>query len=120
MSDEPRSIVVTDLVKRFGENAAGDGVSFEIREGEVFGLLGPTGAGKTTTISMISCLLTPTEGAAAAGGHSVTKQPGRVKAALGVVPQDIALYPTLTALARGGRRAQLREEGGQLGPAPDR
>jgi ABC-2 type transport system ATP-binding protein len=99
VSDEARPIVVvTDLVKRFGENAAVDGVSFEILEGEVFGLLGPNGAGKTTAISMISCLLTPTEGDASVDGHSVRSDPGKVKAALGVVPQDIALYPTLTAL----------------------
>jgi ABC-type multidrug transport system permease subunit len=55
-------VVATGLVKRFGENAAVDGVSFEIREGEVFGLLGPNGAGKTTAISMISCLIAPTAG----------------------------------------------------------
>jgi ABC-2 type transport system ATP-binding protein len=64
----------------------------------VFGLLGPNGAGKTTTISMISCLIAPTSGGVSVGGHSVGKEPGKVKRALGVVPQEIALYPTLTAL----------------------
>jgi ABC-2 type transport system ATP-binding protein len=91
-------VIVTDLVKRFGDNAAVDGISFDIREGEVFGLLGPNGAGKTTAISMISCLLAPTSGEVIVDGASVTKDPRRVKAALGVVPQEIALYPTLTAL----------------------
>jgi ABC-2 type transport system ATP-binding protein len=91
-------IKVTDLVKRFGDNAAVGGVSFEIAEGEIFGLLGPNGAGKTTAISMISCLITPTSGEVFVDGHSVISEPGKVKCALGVVPQEIALYPTLTAL----------------------
>jgi ABC-2 type transport system ATP-binding protein len=91
-------VVATGLVKRFGENAAVDGISFEIREGEVFGLLGPNGAGKTTAISMISCLIAPTAGSVTVGGFSVTTDATKVKASLGVVPQEIALYPTLTAL----------------------
>ncbi|MDO8964745.1 MAG: ABC transporter ATP-binding protein [Coriobacteriia bacterium] len=99
MSDSFREIITVEgLVKRFGDHAAVDGVSFSIREGEVFGLLGPNGAGKTTTISILSCLIAPTEGEATVDGHSVRTEPGRVKSALGVVPQEIALYPTLTAL----------------------
>ncbi len=91
-------VVVTDLVKRFGQNAAVDGVSLTIREGEVFGLLGPNGAGKTTAISMISCLIAPTGGTVTVGGFSVANDASKVKKALGIVPQEIALYPTLTAL----------------------
>lgn len=91
-------VAVTDLVKRFGENAAVDDITFSICEGEVFGLLGPNGAGKTTTISMISCLLASTSGDVTVDGSSVLTDPGKVKCALGVVPQDIALYPTLTAI----------------------
>jgi len=91
-------IEVKDLVKRFGDNTAVGGVSFSMAEGEVFGLLGPNGAGKTTTISMISCLIAPTSGDVVVDGASVTTDAASVKKALGIVPQDIALYPTLTAL----------------------
>jgi linearmycin/streptolysin S transport system ATP-binding protein len=94
----PAIIEVNGLVKRYGELAAVDGVSFTVEEGEIFGLLGPNGAGKTTTISMLSCLIEPTEGDATVAGNSIRTRPLSVKRALGVVPQDIALYPTLTAL----------------------
>ncbi len=91
------AIQVQDLHKQYGEFAAVRGVSFTVREGEIFSLLGPNGAGKSTTISMLACLLKPTEGDALIEGHSIQKDPDGVKAALGVVPQDIALYPDLSA-----------------------
>jgi len=92
------SIVSVDsLVKRFGETTAVDGVSFEIGEGSIFGLLGPNGAGKTTTISMISCLIAPDAGDVLVDGHSVRTDSAGVRRILGVVPQEIALYPTLSA-----------------------
>ena len=90
-------VEVRDLSKRFGDLVAVDGVSFSIEQGEIYGLLGPNGAGKTTTISMISCLLTPNEGSITVDGHTAAADARAVKAALGVVPQEIALYPTLTA-----------------------
>lgn len=90
-------VSVTDLEKRFGETRAVDGVSFSIAEGEVYGLLGPNGAGKTTTISMISCLLGPDAGTITVDGHTAGTDSRAVKSVLGVVPQEIALYPTLTA-----------------------
>jgi ABC-2 type transport system ATP-binding protein len=95
-------VQVHDLAKTF-KKATGDpleavkGVSFEIGKGEIFSLLGPNGAGKTTVISMISGLLTPTRGDATIGGYSITKQPLEAKKLLGVVPQEIALYLTLSA-----------------------
>ena len=73
------------------------GVDLDIRKGEIYSLLGPNGAGKTTTISMISGLLAPTSGDAKIGGFSITQQPMQAKRLLGVVPQEIALYPQLTA-----------------------
>ena len=90
-------VEVRGLTKRFDELVAVNDVSFAIQEGEVYGLLGPNGAGKTTTISMVSCLIEPTSGAITVDGHDSVREPGALKAALGVVPQEVALYPTLTA-----------------------
>ncbi len=91
-------VEVRGLRKQFGDLTAVDDVWFEIAEGEVFGLLGPNGAGKTTTISMISCLIDPGDGDAIIDGHSIRSEARAVKVSLGVVPQEIALYPTLTAV----------------------
>jgi ABC-2 type transport system ATP-binding protein len=74
-----------------------DDVSFDIKRGEIFSLLGPNGAGKSTTISMLSCLLRPNEGDALIDGHSLVSDPQAVKSVIGVVPQDIAVYPDMTA-----------------------
>ena len=91
-----------DLAKTFGKDhkdevQAVKGIDLQIQKGEIFSLLGPNGAGKTTTISMISGLVEPTRGDATIGGHSITQQPLQAKRLLGVVPQEIALYPTLSA-----------------------
>ncbi|MCH8094720.1 MAG: ABC transporter ATP-binding protein [Chloroflexi bacterium] len=72
------------------------GIDLKVRKGEIFSLLGPNGAGKTTTISMISGLVKPTRGDAEIGGFSIIKQPLQAKRLMGVVPQEIALYNTLT------------------------
>ena len=72
-------------------------ISFHINRGEIFSLLGPNGAGKTTTISMLSCLLSPTSGQATVNGRSITKHAQEVKQMIGVVPQEIALYGTISA-----------------------
>lgn len=73
------------------------GVDLTIYQGEIYSLLGPNGAGKTTTISMISGLLEPTEGDALIGGHSIRREALAAKRLMGVVPQEIALYPELSA-----------------------
>lgn len=91
------AIEAQDLHKHFGDHKAVQGVSFTARPGEVFSLLGPNGAGKSTTISMLSGLIPPTEGDAYIMGHSIRSAPEAAKANLGVVPQDIALYPDLSA-----------------------
>jgi ABC-2 type transport system ATP-binding protein len=87
-----------DLRKRFKERLAVDGVGFEVAPGETYGLLGPNGAGKTTTISMICGLLRRDGGEVTVAGASLDRDPGRVKAAIGYVPQDVALYPDLSGL----------------------
>jgi ABC-2 type transport system ATP-binding protein len=86
-----------DLVKRFGDRTAVDGVSVSIAAGETYGLLGPNGAGKTTTISMICGLLTPDAGAVTVAGHPMRGDAVEAKAEIGLVPQDLALYEELTA-----------------------
>lgn len=86
-----------NLHKRYEKQHAVQGISFDIQQGEIFSLLGPNGAGKTTTISMLSCLLSPSEGDAMIDGHSVQTEAKAVKRVIGVVPQEIALYPDLTA-----------------------
>jgi len=90
-------VTVEDLHKHYGDVHAVDGISFEIQEGEIFGLLGPNGAGKTTTIDVLCTYTEPTVGRAVVDGHSVTVEPDAVKRAIGVVPQEIALYPDLNA-----------------------
>lgn len=92
-----KAIQVQDLHKDFGEIYAVKGVNFEVEAGEIFSLLGPNGAGKSTAISMISCLLEPTRGEILVMGHSTRSDPMAVKAAIGVVPQEIALYEDLSA-----------------------
>lgn len=87
---------VENLYKDFGDIKAVEGISFEVKKGDVFGLLGPNGAGKSTTISIISTLFKPTSGEILFEGSSIFNNPKLIRQNLGVVPQDIALYPTLT------------------------
>jgi ABC-2 type transport system ATP-binding protein len=92
-----KAIQVQDLHKNYGDVYAVQGVTFDVQAGEIFSLLGPNGAGKTTTISVVSCLLDPTKGDAQVMGNSVKSNPMAVKAVIGVVPQEIALYEDLSA-----------------------
>ncbi len=86
-----------DLRKRYGERTAVDGISFEIAPGETYGLLGPNGAGKTTTISMVCGLLRRDGGEVFVAGRPVDTGATEAKASIGYVPQDLAIYPDLTA-----------------------
>ena len=95
----PPILQVRDLVKKYGEFEAVKGISFTVEEGEVFGLLGPNGAGKTTTISMLTGIFPPTSGTAKVDGYDISKDLDQVKKINGLVPQDLALYPTLSARA---------------------
>jgi ABC-2 type transport system ATP-binding protein len=90
-------LVCRDLRKRFGDRSAVDGVGFHIAAGETYGLLGPNGAGKTTSISMICGLLRRDGGEVLVAGRAVDIGATEAKAAIGYVPQDLAIYPDLTA-----------------------
>jgi ABC-2 type transport system ATP-binding protein len=90
-------LVCRGLTKSFGDRRAVAGVGFTIDEGECYGLLGPNGAGKTTTISMICGLLDRDDGEVEIAGQAVTTSATAVRAEIGYVPQEIALYPDLTA-----------------------
>ncbi len=91
------AIEVKDLSKLFGSFRAVDHLSLEVRQGEIFGLLGPNGSGKTTTINMISGLSTPTSGEVRVLGFDVRHNARQVRQVLGSVPQETALYEELTA-----------------------
>ena len=100
----------SNLHKSFGGLTAVSGVSFSIGKQEIFGLLGPNGAGKTTTIRMLSTVLPPDEGDVVIGGHSVNRESDAVRKLVGVCPQELALYPELSAtdnLVFFGRMAGL-------------
>ena len=89
-------IIIENLTKEFEDVTAVKDLSLTVPEGELFGLLGPNGAGKTTTINVLCGLLQPTTGSVMVGGFNVVKEPEKVKALIGVCPQDTAIYDYLT------------------------
>ena len=89
-------IKTNNLTKRYGSKTAVDSLDLEIRQGELFALLGVNGAGKSTTIKMLSCLTKPTSGDANLYGHSVTAEPLKVKEIINVSPQETAIARNLT------------------------
>ena len=93
---EDYALVVRDLRKSYGDKVALRGVSFEVRVGEVFGLIGPNGAGKTTTLRIIATLLRPDSGDAYIYGHSVVREPDRVRGLIGYLPEEADAYERLT------------------------
>src|SRR5262249_55753576 len=82
------AIAVERLRKRYGQVQALDGLSFAVGEGEIFGLLGPTGAGKSTTVRVLVTLTTPDEGRATVAGHDVVRGADAVRRSIGYVPQE--------------------------------
>ncbi|MBD3923243.1 ABC transporter ATP-binding protein [Nocardioides cavernae] len=104
-------LVVDSLVRRFGDLTAVDEVSFRIAPGETYGLLGPNGAGKTTTISMVAGLIAADAGTVTVAGEPMTPRTTEPKRHLGLVPQELAIYPDLTGrenLTLFGRLQGLR------------
>jgi len=91
------TVEVVGLSKRFGPIAAVNDLSFNVDAGEIFGILGPNGSGKTTTIRMLSCLISPTEGQASVGGFDIRRDPMRVREAVGVLTENPSLYERLSA-----------------------
>ncbi len=108
---ENNIIEIKDLTKFYHGNdtPAVDHLSLNIQANEIYGLLGPNGAGKTTTISILCGLFPPSSGEATIDGYSIHSHKEKIKRLIGVVPQEIALYPTLTA------RENLRFIGGMYG-----
>jgi ABC-2 type transport system ATP-binding protein len=107
-------LVAEGLVRRYGDLTAVDGVSAHIDPGETFGLLGPNGAGKTTTISVIAGLIPADAGTVTVAGEVMGPGEVGVKRHIGLVPQDLAIYPELTArenLSYFGRLQGLRGQG---------
>jgi ABC-2 type transport system ATP-binding protein len=97
-SQRPVVVKVENLAKNFGPLKAVDGVSFEVREGEIFGFLGPNGAGKSTTINVLTTLLRPSGGRAEIAGLDIYKHPNEVRRNVGVVPQEYTADEDLTGL----------------------
>jgi ABC-2 type transport system ATP-binding protein len=92
----PLAIEAVDLTRRFGAFTAVDRITFDVREGEVFGFLGANGAGKTTAIRMLTGLLAPSSGKATVAGHDVAREAERVKCDIGYMSQRFSLYEDLT------------------------
>jgi len=127
-------IRVRDLVRRFADFRAVDGLSFEVRRGEIFGLLGPNGAGKSTTFRMLCGLLPPSSGEAVVLGHDLRRAAARARASIGYMAQKFSLYADLPVeanldfaaaaygLSVARRRRRIRElaEEFELGPVLDR
>lgn len=115
-------IVIKDLVKKFGNVQAVNGLNLHIHKGEMFGFLGPNGAGKTTTISMLCGLLAPSSGSAQIAGFDIRQQPRQVKERIGVCPQEAAVFKFLTGMENlelfgnlyGMDKKILRERVGEL------
>jgi ABC-2 type transport system ATP-binding protein len=84
------------LTKAFGASRAVDGLTFDVWPGEVFGLLGPDGAGKTTTMRMLTAIMEPSEGSATVLGHDTRREPQAIKERIGYVSQQFSLYGDLT------------------------
>lgn len=116
------AIEAIDLVKRFGELTAVDGVSFAVPQGTVLGLLGPNGAGKTTTVRMMTTLSVPTSGTARVAGYDVRAQPDMVRRNMGLTGQAATVDELLTGRENvtmigglyGIRRRELKRLGDQL------
>ena len=90
-------IEILNLVKRYNDRTVIDDLSLSVDKGEIFGFLGPNGAGKSTTMSILAGLVQPDEGRVSIGGFDMAGETDKIKPLIGYVPQDLALYPTLSS-----------------------
>ncbi|HEY6305199.1 MAG TPA: ATP-binding cassette domain-containing protein [Candidatus Angelobacter sp.] len=116
-----KAIQVVNIVKKYGNFTAVDGVSFDVKEGEVFGLLGPNGAGKSTLIRMMTTLLEITSGQAFIEGFDVSKEPNQARRSIGVIPQamtsdgdltvweNLSIYSKLYSIPTADRESSIDE-----------
>ncbi len=100
-------IEVSNLVRRYGDFTAVDGVSFDVGDGEIVGMLGPNGAGKTTAIRVVTGFLPPTSGRVRIVGHDLFEDPVSVRRKIGYLPENVALYPEMRVTEYLAYRAQL-------------
>jgi ABC-2 type transport system ATP-binding protein len=90
------AVEAKSLIKQFGNIRALDGLSFQIKQGEIFGLIGPNGAGKTTTLRIVSTLIIPTSGTTTIFGLDAVKQSGEVRKVISYLPEEAGAYPNLS------------------------
>src|SRR5438309_10027252 len=98
LGQSDKVVQVENLSKKYGDNVAVNGISFNLTKGEVFAFLGPNGAGKTTTVEILECLRNPTGGRALVLGYDVSKRPDQaeIRKRIGVLPQDFNAIDRLT------------------------
>jgi ABC-2 type transport system ATP-binding protein len=110
------AIRTSDLKKRFGDTIAVDGLNLSIRKGELYGLVGPDGAGKTTTMRMLAAIMEPSSGEAWVAGHSILSEGERIKEKIGYMSQRFGLYEDLTVMENIIFYADLYEVPGKARP----
>jgi ABC-2 type transport system ATP-binding protein len=113
MAEQPRTVSVRNLVKRFGSFVAVNHMTFEARAGEIFGFLGPNGSGKSTTIRILCGLLRPTSGEAYVAGLSVAAEPELIRRRIGYMSQKFSLYDDLTVVENVRFYAGVYDVGGE-------
>lgn len=106
-------ITVENLEKYYGKVKALNGISFEVKEGEIFGLIGPNGAGKSTTLKILATLLKPTAGKAIIAGYDVVKDAPKVRELISYLPEEAGAYKNLTGIEYLEFMARLYAKGGR-------
>ena len=106
-------IETKDLTKSYGEILALDKLNLQVRRGEIFGLIGPDGAGKTTSLRLLATVLNPSSGEGRVAGYDLVREPEEVKKRIGYMPQRFSLYEDLTVDENIEFFARLRRVGGE-------